>query len=145
VREKGRVKTEGGKPLLDDNGEKIWVPGSLRAVKAMGWFIEEYGIAQISMNLTNLGITPVHVAFEEVRRRAEARGLLVTGSELVGLIPLWAMLDAGRYFLGKQKGSTGICDGELVEIAVRSLGLDDLRPFKPEEKIIEYAIAGRSK
>jgi len=149
VREKGRVKTEDGKPtgkpVLDDKGNKVWVPGSLKAVKAIGWFIEEFGIAQISINLTNLGITPVHVAFDEVCKRADARGMRVTGSELVGLIPLKAMLDAGKYFLRKQKRSAGICDRELIKIAVKSLGLDDLYPFKPEEKIIEYAIADRSK
>ncbi|MBM3790990.1 MAG: glutamate formimidoyltransferase, partial [Acidobacteria bacterium] len=149
VREKGRVKTEDGKPtgkpVLDNRGNKVWVPGSLKAVKAIGWFIEEYGIAQISINLTNLGVTPVHVAFDEVCKRAEAHGVRVTGSELVGLIPLRAMLDAGKYFLRKQKRSTGVCDKELVKIAVKSLGLDDLYPFKPGEKIIEYAMASRSK
>ena len=148
VREKGRVKTEdskpAGKPVLDKKGNKIWVPGSLKAVKAIGWFIEEYGIAQISINLTNLGVTPAHMAFDEVCMKAEARGVRVTGSELVGLIPLKAILDAGRYFLKKQQRSTGISDKELIKIAVKSLGLDDLYPFKPEEKIIEYAIADRS-
>ena len=148
VREKGRVKTETGKPwgkpVLDERGEKVWTPGSLKAVKAIGWFIEEYGVAQISINLTNLGITPVHLAFDEVCKRADARGVRVTGSELVGLIPLQAMLDAGRYFLRKQQRSTGISDLELIQIAVKSLGLDDLYPFKPDEKIIEYAIADKS-
>ena len=149
LREKGRVKTEDnkptGKPVLDEKGQKVWMPGSLKAVKAIGWFIEEYGIAQISINLTNLGVTPVHIAFDEACRKAEARGVRVTGSELVGLIPLKAMLDAGRYFLRKQQRSTGVSDKELIRIAVKSLGLDDLYPFKPEEKIIEYAIADRSK
>jgi glutamate formiminotransferase/formiminotetrahydrofolate cyclodeaminase len=149
VREKGRIKTEDGKPtgepVLDDKGDKVWTPGSLKAVKAIGWFIEEYGIAQISINLTNLSVTPVHVAFDEVCKRADARGVRVTGSELVGLIPLQGMLDAGKYFLRKQKRSTGISDKELIKIAVKSLGLDDLYPFKPEEKIIEYAIADTSK
>ncbi len=149
VREKGRVKTEDGtptgKPVLDEKGEKVWIPGSLKAVKGIGWFIEEYGVAQISMNLTNISITPVHVAFDEVCKRADARGIRVTGSELVGLIPLGAMLDAGKYFLRKQNRSTGVSDKELIKIAVKSLGLDDLYPFKPEEKIIEYAIADASK
>jgi glutamate formiminotransferase/formiminotetrahydrofolate cyclodeaminase len=119
------------------------IPGTLKSVKAIGWYIEEYGIAQISMNLTNLSVTPVHVAFDEVCRRAEARGLRVTGSELVGLIPLKAMLDAGRYFLKKQKRSLGVPDSELIRIAVLSLGLNDLYEFKPEEKIIEYVLAGK--
>ena len=149
VREKGRVKTKDGtptgKPVLDEKGHKVWAPGSLKAVKAIGWFIEEYGIAQISMNLTNLSITPVHVAFDEVCKRADTRGVRVTGSELVGLIPLGALLDAGKYFLRKQNRSTGVSDKELLKIAVKSLGLDDLYAFKPEEKIIEYAISDRSK
>jgi glutamate formiminotransferase/formiminotetrahydrofolate cyclodeaminase len=149
VREKGRVKTEDGtatgKPVLDEKGKKVWTPGSLKAVKAIGWFIEEYGIAQISINLTNISITPVHVAFDEVCKRAGERGIRATGSELVGLIPLGAMLDAGKYFLKKQERSTGVSDKELIKIAVKSLGLDDLYPFKPEEKIIEYAIADKSK
>ena len=117
------------------------IPGKLKAVKAIGWFIEEFGIAQVSMNLTNLNITPVHVAFDEACKSATERGLRVTGSELVGLIPLSAMLDAGRYFLRKQKRSTGVSDRELIKIAVKSLGLSDLYPFKPEEKVIEYALA----
>jgi len=145
VREKGRAKREGGKPtgrvLVDEHGQTIWEPGTLEAVKAIGWFIEEYGIAQISMNLTNIERTPVHVAFDEVCEKAEARGIRVTGSELVGLIPLKAILDAGRYFLRKQQRSLGVPDRELIKIAVKSLGLDDLRPFDPEEKIIEYAMA----
>ena len=149
VREKGRVKTEDGtptsKPVLDEKGNQVWVPGSLKAVKAIGWFIEEYGVAQISINLTNINITPVHVVFDEVCRRAEARGIRVTGSELVGLIPLGAMLDAGKHFLRKQKRSIGVSDKALIKIAVKSLGLDDLYPFKPEEKIIEYAISDASK
>ena len=148
VREKGRVKTEDGtpwgKPVVDENGKKAWTPGSLKCVKGIGWFIEEYGIAQISMNLTNISVTPVHLAFDEVCRKAQARGVRVTGSELVGLIPLKAMLDAGRYFLRKQKRSLGVCDKEIIKIAVKSLGLDELYEFKPQEKIIEYAIADRS-
>jgi len=145
VREKGRVKRQGhpltGPILRDAGGEPVMIPGSLKWVKAIGWFIEEYGIAQISMNLTNLAVTPVHVAFDEVCKKADARGVRVTGSELVGLIPLRAMLEAGRYFLKKQKRSVGVSDKELLKIAVKSLGLDDLYPFKPAEKIIEYAIA----
>jgi glutamate formiminotransferase/formiminotetrahydrofolate cyclodeaminase len=147
VREKGRIKRKGnsltGDIVRDKQGEPVWVPGTLKSVKGIGWFIEEYGIAQISMNLTNIGVTPVHVAFDEVCSKAEARGVRVTGSELVGLIPLRAMLDAGKYFLQKQQRSIGISDSEIIKIAVKSLGLDDLYPFKPEEKIIEYAIADR--
>lgn len=146
VRERGRVKREGdpitGKIVKDEKGEPVYIPGSLKSVKAIGWYIEEYGIAQISMNLTNISITPVHVAFDEVCKRADERGLRVTGSELVGLIPLQAMLEAGRYFLRKQRRSTGISDRELIKIAVKSMGLDELSPFKPEEKIIEYVMAG---
>mgnify|MGYP002336104325 CR=1 FL=1 len=144
VRERGRVKRTGdpisGEIVRDDKGEPVYEPGTLKAVKAIGWFIEEYGIAQISINLTNISITPVHVAFDEVCEKAAARGVRVTGSELVGLIPLKAMLDAGRYFLRKQRRSTGVSDRELIKIAVRSLGLDELSPFNPEERIIEYAI-----
>jgi len=145
VREKGRVKREGnkltGKPVLDENGKKVWIPGALKAVKAIGWFIDEYGIAQISMNLTNISITSVHEAFDEVCKRADERGIRVTGSELVGLVPLKAMIDAGKYFLRKQNRSVGIPESEVIKIAVKSLGLDDLYEFKPEEKIIEYKMA----
>ena len=145
VREKGRQKREGdalaGPVVRDEHGKVVWVPGSLKCVKGIGWFIKEYGICQISMNLTNISVTPVHVAFEECRKKAEARGVRVTGSELVGLIPLQAMLDAGRYYLRMQNRSLGIPDREIIKIAVKSMGLDDLNPFKPEEKIIEYAIA----
>ncbi len=116
------------------------IPGSLKAVKAIGWFIEEYGIAQISMNLTNISITPVHVAFDEVCKKADARGIRVTGSELVGLIPLEAMLEAGRYFLRKQKRSVGVDNDELIKIAIKSMGLDELKPFNPKERIIEYLL-----
>ncbi|UCD23540.1 MAG: glutamate formimidoyltransferase [Gemmatimonadota bacterium] len=148
VREKGRIKRKGnpltGEIMRDTDGEPVWLPGTLPSVKAIGWYIEEYGIAQISMNLTNIGVTPVHVAFDEVCERARDRGVRVTGSELVGLIPVKAMLDAGKYFLRKQKRSTGVADSEIIKIAVKSLGLDDLAPFKPEEKIIEYAIADKS-
>lgn len=144
IREKGRVKREGdpltGKPVLDENGEKVWIPGALKCCKAIGWFIEEYGIAQISINLTNISVTSIHACFDEACRRAEVRGMRVTGSEVVGLVPLQAMLDAGRHYLHKQERSTGVSDAELIKIAVRSLGLDDLTPFDPREKIIEYQL-----
>lgn len=145
VREKGRKKREedplSGPVVKDENGADVWTPGSLKSVKAIGWYIKDYGIAQISMNLTNLGTTPVHVAFDEVCEKARDRGIRVTGSELVGLIPLAAILDAGRFFLRKQQRSIGISDEEIIKIAVASLGLNDLYPFKPNEKIIEYAMA----
>jgi len=148
VREKGRPKREGdpvtGKILKDENGEKIMTPGSLKSVKAIGWFIEEYGIAQISMNLTNISVTPVHIAFDEVCRKADARGVRVTGSELVGLIPLKSLLDAGRYFLARQQCSSGVSDDELIKIAVKSMSLNDIHPFNPEEKIIELVMADKS-
>lgn len=144
VREAGRVKREGnpvtGKIVTDAQGNPVHIPGSLKSVKAIGWYIEEYGVAQISMNLTNIAVTPVHIAFDEVCKRATERGLRVTGSELVGLIPLKAMLDAGEYFLQKQQRSTGVSEKELIKIAVKSLGLDELAPFKPEERIIEYLL-----
>ena len=144
VRERGRAKRDGnpvtGKIVKDENGKPVMVPGSLKAVKAIGWFIEEYGVAQISMNLTNISITPVHVAFDEVCKKADARGIRVTGSELVGLIPLEAMLEAGRYFLRKQKRSTGVDRDELLKIAIKSMGLNDLRPFNPKERIIEFLL-----
>jgi len=144
VRERGRTKREGdpitGKIVKDKNGNPVMIPGSLKEVKAIGWFIEEYGVAQISMNLTNISVTPVHIAFDEVCKKAQARGIRVTGSELVGLIPLKAMLDAGRYFLRKQQRSTGVSDSELIKIAVKSMGLEELGPFDPEEKIIEYQL-----
>jgi glutamate formiminotransferase/formiminotetrahydrofolate cyclodeaminase len=137
VREKGRI-------MKNEKGETISVPGTLKSVKAIGWYIKEYGIVQISMNLTNISITPVHIAFDEVCRKADARGVRVTGSELVGLIPLKAILDAGRYFLEKQQRSTGISDEELIKIAVKSLGLNDTHQFKPEEKIIEFVMEEKS-
>ena len=136
VREAGRNVAE--------NGVKVNKPGSLKSVKAIGWYIEEYGIAQISMNLTNINITPVHVAFDEVCRKADARGIRVTGSELVGLVPLKALTDAGKYFLRKQKRSTGVSEKELIKIAVKSMGLDELSPFKPEERIIEYLLRNKA-
>jgi len=144
VREAGRVKREGdpvtGKIVTDENNRPVSIPGTLKCVKAIGWYIEEYGIAQISMNLTNINITPMHIAFDEVCRKAADRGIRVTGSELVGLIPLSAMLDAGKYFLQKQKRSTGVSEKELIRIAILSMGLDELGPFKPEERIIEYML-----
>jgi glutamate formiminotransferase/formiminotetrahydrofolate cyclodeaminase len=144
IRERGRVKREGdsltGKIITDSQGNPVSVPGSLKAVKGIGWYIEEYGIAQLSLNLTNISITPVHIAFDEACKKAAERGIRVTGSELVGLIPLQAMLDAGKFFLQKQQRSTGVSNDELIKIAIKSLGLDDLRPFNPSEKIIEYML-----
>jgi len=149
VRERGRVKREGnpitGKIVLDDKGNKVMTPGTLKAVKAIGWFIEEYGIAQISMNLTNINITSVHKAFDEVSKSATARGIRVTGSELVGVMPLKAILDAGKYFLRKQNRSVGVSNDELIKIAVKSMGLDDLKPFNPRENIIEYLLEDEHK
>lgn len=136
VREAGRN--------VEENGVKVNKPGTLKSVKAIGWYIEEYGIAQISMNLTNINITPVHIAFDEVCKKAEARGIRVTGSELVGLVPLKSLTDAGKYFLKKQQRSTGVSEKELIKIAVKSMGLDELGPFKPEERIIEYLLADKS-
>ncbi len=133
VRETGRVKRIGdpvtGEIVYDENGEPARIPGTLKATKAIGWYIEEYGVAQISMNPTDYKITPVHIAFDEVCRKADERGVRVTGSELVGLIPLNALLDAGRYFLQKQRRSTGVSEAELIHIAVKSLGLDELARF----------------
>ncbi len=129
---------------LEENGVKVNQPGSLKCVKAIGWYIEEYGIAQISINLTNINVTPVHIAFDEVCKKADARGIRVTGSELVGLVPLKAMLDAGKYFLLKQKRSVGVSEKELIKIAIKSMGLDELGPFKPEERIIEYMLADKA-
>lgn len=144
VRERGREKREGdsvtGKVVKDADSNPVMIPGSLKSVKAIGWYIPEYGFAQISMNLTNIGVTPVHIAFDEVCKKADERGVRVTGSELVGLIPLKAMLDAGRYFLHKQQRSAGVSDEELVMTAVRSMGLSELKPFNPDEKIIEYML-----
>lgn len=149
IREKGRPQRVGnpvtGKKALDEKGNEIWIPGSLKACKAIGWFIDEYGIAQISINLTDISITPMHIAFEEASRKAQERGLRVTGSELVGVVPLKAMLDAGKYFLHKQNRSTGISDSEIIKIAVKSMGLDELYPFEPKKKIIEYILEDDSK
>jgi glutamate formiminotransferase/formiminotetrahydrofolate cyclodeaminase len=144
VREAGRVVLEGGKPVKNPDGTSKTIPGTLKSVKAIGWFIEEYGIAQISMNLTNISVTPVHVAFDEVCKKAQERGIRVTGSELVGLIPLKSLLDAGKYFLQKQKRSIGVSEKELIKIAVKSMGLDELGAFKPEERIIEYQLKEKS-
>jgi glutamate formiminotransferase/formiminotetrahydrofolate cyclodeaminase len=144
VREAGRVKREGnpisGKVVNDENGEPVRIPGKLKHVKAIGWYIEEYNMAQISMNLTNYKETPLHIAFEETRKSADERGVRVTGSELVGLIPLQAMLDAGKYFLEKQGSSAGVSNQELIDCAIRSLGLNELSPFDPSKKIIEYLL-----
>lgn len=149
IREKGRPVRVGnqvtGKIALDEKGAEVWTPGSLKACKAIGWFIEEYGIAQVSINLTDITVTPLHVAFEESSRKAVERGLRVTGSELVGVVPLQAMLDAGKYFLNKQQRSTGISDHEIIKIAIKSMGLDELAPFDPEKKIIEYILRDNSK
>jgi glutamate formiminotransferase/formiminotetrahydrofolate cyclodeaminase len=148
VREKGRIRREPdpvtGEIVRGEDGQPLWTPGTLKSTKGIGWFIEEYGICQVSMNLTNLSVTAVHEAFDETRRAAEERGVRVTGSELVGLVPLSAMLDAGRHYLRLQQRSTGVSDAELIKIAVRSMGLDELSPFVPEEKIVEYAMAAKS-
>jgi glutamate formiminotransferase / formiminotetrahydrofolate cyclodeaminase len=146
IREKGRVKREGntltGKIVKDTAGKPVYEPGMLKCVKGIGWYIEEYGIAQLSFNLTDITVTSMHEVFEAACQRAESRGLRVTGSELVGVIPLKAMLDAGKYFLKKQQRSTGIADDEIIKIAVKSLGLDELGPFEPKKKIIEYLLTG---
>ena len=144
VREKGRPQREGnpivGKVVKDANGEPVMIPGTLKSTKAIGWFIEEYGIAQVSMNLTDIAVTPLHVAFDEVCRKADARGVRVTGTEIVGLVPKRALLEAGKYFLHKQHRSTGISEEEIIRMAVKSMGLDDLKPFNPKEKVIEYML-----
>jgi glutamate formiminotransferase / formiminotetrahydrofolate cyclodeaminase len=148
VREAGRVVREGnsltGKIVLNEDGSAKSIPGSLKSVKAIGWYIQEYGVCQISMNLTNINVTPVHIAFDEVCKRAIERGMRVTGSELVGLIPLKAMLDAGIYFLKKQQRSIGVSESELIKIAVKSMGLDELAPFNPDERIIEYVLKDKA-
>lgn len=149
VREKGRPMREGnpitGKILKDENGKTIMKPGTLKACKAIGWYIDEYQIAQVSMNITNISVTPLHVAFDEVCRAAQARGLRVTGTEIVGLIPKRALIEAGRYFLEKQQRSTGIAESEIIRMAIKSMGLDDLKPFNPEEKVIEYLLEAENK
>lgn len=142
VREKGRPAREGGsltgKIIKDEAGKTVWIPGTLKGCKAIGWFIEEYGIAQVSMNITDMNVTPLHVAFEEVCRAAAARGLRVTGTEIVGLVPKRVLVDAGKFYLEKQQRSLGVPEEELIKIAVKSLGLNDLKPFDPKEKVIEY-------
>ena len=142
VREKGRKKREGGsltgKVLKDANGKDIWEPGTLKGCKAIGWYIDEYGIAQVSMNITDIDVTPLHVAFDEVTRAAAARGVRVTGAEIVGLVPKRVLIDAGKYYLAKQERSLGISEDEIIKIAVKSMSLDDLKPFNPHEKVIEY-------
>ncbi len=145
VREKGRPKREGnpitGKPIVDESGEPVMIPGTLKGTKAIGWYIEEYGIAQVSMNITNLSETPLHIAVDEVSEKAAARGIRVTGLEIVGLVPKKAIIDAGKYYLTKQTRSLGITESEIVKIAIKSMGLDDLKPFDPKEKIIEYVLS----
>ncbi len=142
VREKGRKKREGGsltgKVLKDADGNDIWEPGTLKGCKAIGWYIDEYGIAQVSMNITDIEATPLHVAYEEVSRAAAARGLRVTGAEIVGLVPKRVLMDAGKFYLEKQQRSLGISEDEILKIAVKSMSLDDLKPFNPHEKVIEY-------
>ena len=149
VREQGRVKTEdgtpSGKPVLDAKGEPVRVPGMLKHVKAIGWFVKEYGIAQISMNLTNIEETPLHIAFDACVEAANKRGLRVTGSEIVGMVPKKCLVDAGRYFLSKQKWSEGVSEEELIDMAVRSMGLSELKPFDPKEKVIEFKIEPTSR
>ena len=149
VREKGRKAREGGsltgKLLKDPDGNQIWIPGTLKGCKAIGWFIDEYGIAQVSMNITNIDTTPLHVAYEEVSRAAAARGLRVTGAEIVGLVPKRVLLEAGRFYLEKQQRSLGISEEEIVKIAVKSMSLDDLKPFNPREKVIEYLMESEKK
>lgn len=144
VREKGRPLREGnkvtGKPMKDEKGNPIMIPGTLKSTKAIGWFIEEYGIAQVSMNITNISDTPVHLAFEEVCKKAQDRGIRVSGSEIVGLVPKRCLIEAGKYFLAKQERSLGISEDEIIKIAIKSMGLDDLKPFNPQEKVIEYVL-----
>ena len=148
VREKGRPMREGGSPvgkvMKDENGKDIMIPGTLKGTKAIGWFIDEYGIAQVSMNITDIKTTPLHVAFDEVCRCAANRGLRVTGAEIVGLVPKSTLIEAGKYFLRKQQRSVGLHDEE-IKIAVKSMGLDDLKPFNPEEKVVEYLIEDKTK
>lgn len=145
VRENGRIKTDAnGKNVLDTSGEPIRIPGACKSVKAIGWYIEEYGIAQISMNLTNINVTPLHIAFDACCQSAQGRGLRVTGSELVGLVPKSVLIDAGKHFLKQQKRSVGISEKELIHIAVRTLGLDELSPFDPSKKVIEYLLEDKS-
>ncbi|HNY75865.1 MAG TPA: glutamate formimidoyltransferase [Bacteroidales bacterium] len=145
VREKGRPMRKGnpitGEIVKDENGNTIYIPGTLKATKAIGWFIEEYGIAQVSMNITDISVTPVHIAFDEVSEKARLRGIRVTGAEIVGLIPKSVLIDAGKYFLKKQQRSTGVSEDELIKIAIKSMGLDDLKPFDAQNKVIEFLLA----
>lgn len=149
VREKGRKMREGGKvngkPVLDETGKQVWIPGTLKGTKAIGWYIEEYGIAQVSMNITNANVAPLHVCFDEVSAKAAARGVRVTGVEIVGLVPKKTLIDAGKHYLAKQQRSLGVDEATLIKIAVKSMGLDDLKPFDPKEKVIEYMIEDSSK
>ncbi|MDE6510813.1 MAG: glutamate formimidoyltransferase, partial [Muribaculaceae bacterium] len=148
VREKGRPMREGGKvtgkPIKDENGKPVMIPGTLKGTKAIGWYIDEYGIAQVSMNITDIAQVPLHEAFDEVCRKADARGVRVTGTEIVGLVPKRTLIDAGKHFLKKQQRSCGIPDEEIIRIAVKSMGLDQLAPFDPQQKVIEYMIADDS-
>ncbi len=145
VREKGRPMRKGnpitGEIVKDENGNTIYIPGTLKATKAIGWFIEEYGIAQVSMNITDISVTPVHIAFDEVSEKARLRGIRVTGAEIVGLIPKSVLIDAGKYFLKKQQRSTGVSEDKLIKIAIKSMGLDDLKPFDAQNKVIEFLLA----
>ena len=149
VREKGRPQREGGspvgKPMKDENGKTIMIPGTFKSTKAIGWFIDEYGIAQVSMNITDISVTPLHVAFDEVCRCAQNRGVRVTGTEIVGLIPKRTLVEAGKYFLRKQNRSTGIPEEDILQIAIKSMGLDDLKEFNPREKVIEYLLEDENK
>ncbi|MFV0501906.1 MAG: cyclodeaminase/cyclohydrolase family protein, partial [Bacteroidales bacterium] len=149
VREKGRPAREGGKPngkpLKDENGNPVMIPGTLKGTKAIGWFIEEYGIAQVSMNITDITQTPLHICFDEVVDKAAKRGIRVSGVEIVGLVPKSCLIDAGKYYLAKQQRSLGVSEKELINIAIKSMGLDDLKPFNPGEKIIEYMIESENK
>ncbi len=149
VREKGRPRREGnpiiGKPMKDAEGHPIMIPGTLKCTKAIGWYIDEYGIAQVSMNITNINVTPLHVAFDEVSRCATNRGIRVTGTEIVGLIPKRTLIEAGKYFLEKQHRSTGIPEADIIDIAIHSLGLSDLKPFNPREKVIEFLLEDTNK
>ena len=148
VREKGRPMREGGKvtgkPIKDENGKPVMIPGTLKGTKAIGWYIDEYGIAQVSMNITDIAQVPLHLAFDEVCRKADARGVRVTGTEIVGLVPKRTLVDAGKYFLRKQQRSCGIPEEEIIRIAVKSMGFDQLSPFDPKQKVIEYMIADDS-
>jgi glutamate formiminotransferase/formiminotetrahydrofolate cyclodeaminase len=143
IRERGCLRKEGTEAVCDAEGNPLRIPGTLKACKAIGWYIEEYGIAQVSMNLIDISVTPIHLAFEEVRRKAEVLGLRVTGSEIIGLVPKRALTEAGRYYLQKEGRSDSVKEEELIAVAIRSLGLDDVKPFIPEQRILEYRIAAK--